>query len=78
MSRSPARPGPPPKWAALGGLVATQIRWPRAHREVYQRRADELGMSFSEYVVRTMAAAHGLELPDESQHEGQEQLPLSA
>ncbi|WP_339121048.1 hypothetical protein [Pseudonocardia sp. D17] len=52
------------------------MKWPIPHREVYEREAAKLGISFNEYVVRQMARQHGL-LDDENDG-GQEQLPLGA
>ncbi|GJF01335.1 hypothetical protein PSD17_02990 [Pseudonocardia sp. D17] len=68
-----ARPGPKPRW---GERQQVSVKWPIPHREVYEREAAKLGISFNEYVVRQMARQHGL-LDDENDG-GQEQLPLGA
>jgi hypothetical protein len=51
------------------------VRWPESHREFYAQRAQELGMPFSEYVIREMAERHGLDL---SGGEDSDQLQLTA
>lgn len=67
------RPGPKPKW---GERSYVSIGWPADHRREYERLAAASGMSFTEYVIRFMAAGHGL-IP-EGELEGDEQLPLGA
>lgn len=68
-----SRQGRQPRWGEP--TSAHTVRWPASHREVYEQRARARGMSFSEYVVRTMAELHDLELREET---GNAQLPLTA
>lgn len=71
-----ARSGPPPKWGEP--TSALTVRWPSSHREIYEERARELGISLSEYVIRVVAEAHGLAVRDVPTLGQQEQLPLTA
>jgi len=70
-----ARIGRPPKWGEA--VSPCTIRWPKSHRELYERLASEQGLSFSEYVVRTLAELHVLDVPPVAPSE-EGQLPLSA
>lgn len=70
-----ARPGRPQKWGEP--VSPCTIRWPASHRGLYERLAAERGMAFSEYVVRTLAELHGLDVPPFAPEEDG-QLPLSA
>jgi hypothetical protein len=50
--------GRPRKWA--DDRSKASIYWPASHRDVYEQRAAELGLSLNEYVIRTFAELHGL------------------
>lgn len=50
------------------------LKWPEAHRQHYEQQAAREGISLSEYVIRRMAALHGLIEPEE---EGAMQLRLT-
>ena len=65
--------GRPHRWGEPTSAVS--VRWPESHREFYAQRAQELGMPFSEYVIREMAERHGLDL---SGGEDSDQLQLTA
>lgn len=56
------RGGPVPRW---GDREQVSVKWPVAHRRLYEQRAAERGICFGEYVLRSMARAHGLPLPDD-------------
>lgn len=77
MPRRPplSNAGAKPKWGEPTSALA--VRWPCSHREFYEQRAKEQGLSFSEYIVRVLAEAHGLKLPA-SGKESDGQLPLTA
>lgn len=69
----PRKAGAKPKWGEPTSALA--VRWPQSHRELYEQRAVEQGLSFSEYIVRVLAEAHGVDLPA---REDSNQLELSA
>jgi len=71
-----ARPGRPKKWGEP--VSPCTIRWPASHRELYERLASEHGMPFSEYVIRTLANLHALDVPPFDAQEEDGQLPLTA
>jgi len=68
------KPGPEPRW---GERQQLSVKLPKHHREVYQAQADARGLSLNEYLVRLLAAVHGLWDGDE-EVELQRQLPLGA
>lgn len=59
-----------------GERSPVSIKWPKAHRERYEREAAALGLSLNEYVIRHMAVGHGLITSDALEEEAQ--LPLGA
>ena len=56
-ARHSTRFGPAPRW---GLRRQGTVNWPDEHRRVYEDLAERSGLSLSEYVVRFMAARHGL------------------
>jgi hypothetical protein len=40
------------------------VRFPAEHYSRYQHNAEELGLSYSDYVTFVLARAHGLDLPE--------------
>lgn len=53
------RPGPKPK----GDREQITARFPRGHLDVYRQRAEQAGMSLSDYLALTLARAHDLGEP---------------
>lgn len=66
------RPGPEPRW---GKRQQLSVGLPEAHRAVYQQEANSLGISLNEYIVRFLAAEHGLwDGAEEVEQQGQLRL----
>lgn len=76
MIERPRRTGPKARW---GKRVPVTIKWPVEHRALYDRLAQEQGISLNEYVVRFVAAGHGLPIPPDARSpDGQQELAISA
>lgn len=52
--------GPKPRW---GDRSPCKVHWPSEHRAVYERAAQEAGLSLNEYLIRVAARAHGITIP---------------
>lgn len=57
---TPRRRGKPPK----GPRRQHTVRMPAEHYEVYVHRAAELGLDLNDYLVASLAEAHGLQVPE--------------
>lgn len=53
------RPGPDPR----GPRSQFTLRLPHGHREIYRELADAEGISLADYITRTLAEVHDLDLP---------------
>lgn len=69
------RGGRPEKWGEP--TSSSTVRFPASHLRLYEQLATEQGISLSEYLIRFLAEAHGLEVPPR-QDEHQQELLLSA
>lgn len=52
-----------------GERSPVSIKWPKAHRERYEREAALQGISLNEYVIRRMGELHGLIDPEATEAE---------
>lgn len=69
------RPGRDPK----GDRSQVTLRLPRAHREIYERKAKQVGLPLCDYLALHLARAQGLDDPDYIKPRlGDEALPLGA
>lgn len=63
-----------------GDRAPIKVHWPAVHREIYERRAAEAGLSLGEYLIQTMARAHSIPLPGDEDEgpDSQQALLLGA